>query len=92
MDRSGIEHGPPKNFKEFYAKKNVKFMSSRSRNSDPVLKNSCLFCIGIAIRIINTLNTEATRLSEMFIFKYKILRFPTQKKVKDLKVRRSFLT
>jgi len=73
MDRSGIEHGPPKNLKEFYAKKKLKFMSSRRRNSDSVLKNSCLFCIGI--RLINILDTEAARLSEMLILKYKILRF-----------------
>ena len=66
----------------------LKFMSSWTRNSDYVLKNSCLFCI--RIRIINTLKTEAARVSEMFIFKYKILRFPTQKNIKDMKVRRSF--
>jgi len=88
MDRPGIEHGPPKNLKEFCAK-NFRIYVLTEKQFWLCLKNSCLLCIGI--RIINTLKTEAARLSEMLKFKCKILRFPTQKNINDMKVGRSVL-
>ena len=87
MDWPWIEYGPPKNFKEFYAK-NFNIYALTEKKFWFCFEEQLFICIGILI--INNLKTEAASLSEILIFKCKTLMFRTQKNIKDMKVRQSF--